>query len=205
MIGKSGSAVERLRKSISLLVCGVLLLVALLTVPVDFEDGLHETLEITGYLLLIIAGLGRIWCSIYIAGRKNKVLCTEGPYSICRNPLYFFSFLGVVGAFLALQSVLLTLIASILYLAYYHFVIESEERRLAALFGDSFSDYLKSTSRFLPSCSSYQSGATERMVSTRLMEKGLKEVLWFFVAIVFIDGIELVHSHGYLILCRLPF
>ena len=205
MIGKSNSTVERLRKNISQLVALALSLVALLTVPVDFEDSLHEALEMMGYLLLIVAGLGRIWCSIYIAGRKNKVLCVDGPYSLCRNPLYLFSFVGVLGAFLALQSVMLTLIAAALYLAYYHFVIRSEERRLAALFGDSFSEYLATTPRFLPSFASYQSGAAERMVSTRVMERGLKEVLWFFVAIVLIDGIELVHSHGFLILGRLPF
>src|SRR5207344_2910739 len=29
--------------------------------------------------------VGRIWCSLYIAGYKDKRLLVEGPYSICRH------------------------------------------------------------------------------------------------------------------------
>jgi len=205
MTKKSNSRIETLRKPASRLIVFMLLLTALLTVPINFEDGLHEALEIVGFLLLITAGLGRIWCSIYIAGRKDKILCTDGPYSICRNPLYLFSFLGVVGAFLALQSILLTIIASAFFLLYYQFVMKSEERRLHDLFKGSFSDYISTTPRFIPSFSSYHSHVTERITSTKVIERGLREVVWFFVAIVFIDIIEKVHGQGFLILATLPF
>ena len=50
-----------------------------------------------GAVLVGIASIGRLWCSIYIAGYKTKKLIAEGPYSMCRNPLYFFSFLGAIG------------------------------------------------------------------------------------------------------------
>ena len=41
---------------------------------------------------------GRLWCSVYIAGKKNRELVKVGPYSVCRNPLYFFSLVGAIGA-----------------------------------------------------------------------------------------------------------
>jgi len=205
MTKKSNSTIERLRKPLSRMIALMLILLALLTVPMNFEDGLHEALEIFGYLLLITAGLGRIWCSIYIAGRKDKILCTDGPYSLCRNPLYLFSFIGVVGAFLALQSILLALITSTLFLLYYHFVIRSEERRLLEIFKVSFSEYISTTPRFLPKFSSYQSSVAERITSTKVIERGLREVVWFFVAIALIDTIEMIHSQGFMILATLPF
>ena len=50
-----------------------------------------------GIVLVAVASLGRMWCSLYIAGYKDNRLVKEGPYSLCRNPLYFFSMIGVVG------------------------------------------------------------------------------------------------------------
>lgn len=205
MADKLNSTVERLRKPISWLIVLILIATAMVTVPAHFEDGWHEALEIFGYMCLIAAGMGRIWCLIYIAGKKDRVLCTEGPYSICRNPLYLFSFIGVIGAFLALQSILLAAIASTAYLLYYYFVVESEERRLRDIFQGAFLDYTKVTPRFLPAFSAYRSGAAERIISTQAVERGLREVVWFFVAIALIDTIEVIHSQGILVFATLPF
>ncbi|MDA1045724.1 MAG: isoprenylcysteine carboxylmethyltransferase family protein [Verrucomicrobia bacterium] len=205
MTEKSNSTIERLRKPISRLIAFMLILMALLTVPINFEDGVHEALEIFGYFLLLTAGLGRIWCSIYIAGRKDKILCTDGPYSICRNPLYLFSFIGVIGAFLAFQSILLTVMASAIYLLYYRFVIKSEEIRLLDIFKVSFSEYISTTPRFFPRFSSYQSSVAERITSTKVIERGLREAVWFFIAIALIDTIEVIHRQGFMILATLPF
>ena len=70
--------------------------------------------EISGVLFLIgcalvgIAIVGRLWCAQYIAGYKDNTLVREGPYSMCRNPLYFFSFLGTIGVGLCTESLTLT-------------------------------------------------------------------------------------------------
>ncbi len=40
-----------------------------------------------GALLVGIASLGRLWCSIYIAGYKTDYLVAQGPYSMSGNPL----------------------------------------------------------------------------------------------------------------------
>ena len=60
-----------------------------------------------GLAAIIVAIVGRAWCSLYIGGRKNAQVMQDGPYSICRHPLYFFSTIGATGFGLLLDSLLL--------------------------------------------------------------------------------------------------
>lgn len=54
-------------------------------------------LFLLGLLLVGVATVGRLWCSLYISGHENSELITTGPYSLSRNPLYFFSLPGFAG------------------------------------------------------------------------------------------------------------
>ena len=104
-----------------------------------------------GMVLVAIASLGRMWCSLYIAGYKNNTLVTQGPYSICRNPLYFFSMLGAVGIGCATETLTFPIVLIILFALYYPFVIKGEENRLRQLFGDEFEEYTQKVPAFFPS------------------------------------------------------
>ncbi|MGB4295037.1 MAG: hypothetical protein WBJ16_05340 [Smithellaceae bacterium] len=53
-------------------------------------------LFLMGAVLVGVASMGRLWCSLYIAGYKAEILVTEGPYSITRNPLYFLVYWGLL-------------------------------------------------------------------------------------------------------------
>jgi protein-S-isoprenylcysteine O-methyltransferase Ste14 len=163
---------------------------ALLTQPPGFATGWHEALEMLGFLLLIVAALGRVWAFAYIGGRKNLELCRGGPYGLTRNPLYFFSFLGVCGAGLALQSLMLFTAGCVFFLAYHAVVIRAEERRLAALFGPTFDRYCAEVPRFWPRLVR-PDHAGEVTLSARLFARMLLEVFWFLAAIVLIDIIEM--------------
>jgi protein-S-isoprenylcysteine O-methyltransferase Ste14 len=179
--------VERLRKPVSRLIAVAVLALALF-VPQHHKNTLLEEIlfENTGFVLLMLAALGRIWCAVYISGRKDRVLCTDGPYSLCRNPLYFFSFLGVTGFFLALRNFYALGITVLLFLVYYHFVIRSEERRLRALFGVAFDRYVRDTPRFIPAFRRIRS-LESYTISPSIIERALKEVLWFLLAVNFIE------------------
>src|SRR5262245_50206169 len=108
----------------------LLFLAAVILTRRENHDLLHDIMEQVGFALICLATLGRIWCGIYIAGRKNRELCQDGPYSICRNPLYLFSFFGVVGVALGAGAPWVALTAGVLFCVYYTLVIRSEETHL---------------------------------------------------------------------------
>jgi uncharacterized membrane protein len=148
-----------------------------------------------GYALIIMATLGRIWCAVYIAGRKNKELCQDGPYSLVRHPLYSFSFLGAIGVTLAVQSLLLTVIVTPLFLAYHHFVINSEERRLQGLFGDQFTRYRLRVSRLVPRLGSYWSRQMIQ-VDPRIVFRSMVDASFFMWLLVALEMLEYARGIG---------
>jgi len=154
------TTVEKHRKATSWIAATLLLAVILFSNHQSERAFLYETIKMIGYVLVVLATLGRIWCAIYISGRKNRELCQDGPYSVWRNPLYIFSFLGVVGFVGVAQSLLLVLIVTPLFWAYHYPIIRSEEERLLELFGEEFTRYRSKVNRFLPSFGNYWSRDT---------------------------------------------
>lgn len=140
---------ERARRAVSALALVAFVAAALLNAPPE-RPKVNEAMEIVGFALLIVAMVGRIWSALYLSGRKSKVLCTAGPYSITRNPLYFFSFLAAVAIGLLTESFTLLAVLSGTYLLYYHFVMRHEEQRLAELFGEAFETYRRRVPRLVP-------------------------------------------------------
>src|SRR5262245_64205860 len=73
------------------------LMFALTNSRLEAGNSTHEMVEWIGIVAIVICILGRTWASLYIAGRKIEQFVTEGPYSVVRNPLYFFSIIGDAG------------------------------------------------------------------------------------------------------------
>jgi len=203
-IQKSASLSETWRKPVSFLFAAFGLTLAVFTVPRGFAVGWHEVIEQVGFLLLILAALGRIWSLAYIAGRKNRELCRLGPYSLTRNPLYFFSFVGAVGFTLALQSPLLGCFVAAGFLLYYRAVIRSEECRLRVLHGSEFEEYCVSIPRFFPRPAMPVRGETLELHLAPFV-RGLREVFWFLAAIILAEGLEWAHARQFWSVVTLPF
>ena len=189
MKSSSHSLVERYRRGASVVFAALFIGGAVFVRPPGFDTGWREVLEHTGGLLLIVAALGRIWSFSYVGGRKNRELCREGPYSVMRNPLYFFSFVGICGVGLALQSLLLTVFAAVVFLTYYHFVIRVEDARLPGIFGPEFTEYCRETPRFWPRLNGLSHGSSFA-IPPKLFLRNLTEVFWFLAAILVIEWIE---------------
>lgn len=107
-------------------------------------------LFVSGCLLAGIASLGRLWCSLYIAGHKTRSLVVQGPYSLCRHPLYFFSFLGGIGVGLASETLTIPAVIIAVFIIYYPFVIRFEEEKMRTLHGQLYEDYCRQIPRFWP-------------------------------------------------------
>ncbi len=182
----------RFRKAASRCLVALLVTATLLTISTGTPLRILIT-EIVGMLLIIAGVLGRIWCALYIAGRKNRELCQQGPYSLCRNPLYGFSFLAVVGLLLAARFGALAVLLMPLFWGYHFAVIRAEERTLSAMFGSDYAQYRRNVPRIWPRFSGYRSPPM-LTVETRLMIRALSEVAWFLLALAALEIVE--HLRG---------
>ncbi len=98
-----------------------------------------------GFLCVALACLGRIWCSVFIAGRKDAMLVTTGPYATCRHPLYSLSVLGALGLGLTTRSPLLCAVTVLAILALVLVAAAREEKALASAFPEAFAAYVAAT------------------------------------------------------------
>lgn len=146
-----------------------------------------------GCFLVGVASVGRLWCSLYIAGYKTKLLVTQGPYSICRHPLYFFSMLGGAGVGLASETVTVPLLILSAFILYYPFAIRFEENKLRAVFGESHEQYCKTVPRFWPKASLLFE-PDEYSVTPRLFRKHILSALWFVWIVGILEIIEELHE-----------
>ena len=146
-----------------------------------------------GMAMVGVATAGRIWCSLYIAGRKTETLVTLGPYSMCRNPLYFFSFVGCAGVGLTTETLLLPLAALIAFAAYYPVVIAAEESRLLVAHGDAFAAYRQSTPRFFPNPYRLRE-ADEYPVHAKRFRSAMIDAMCFVWAVALIELGEALHE-----------
>lgn len=168
------------------------------------DGAAHELLELLSYALLIVAVLGRSWCSVYIGGRKKRELVAAGPYSIVRNPLYVFSFLGVIGIGLASGTVTLPIVLCLVFAVYYVAVVRHEERILTELFGAAYVDYMARVPRWWPDFTLWRDDSRPQ-VEPRVVLMTMRDSVWFFAALPAFELIEWLQLMGYLpVLFHLP-
>jgi len=107
-------------------------------------------LDALAWATFLCAAILRFWATLYIGGRKGHTVVAEGPYSLCRHPLYVGTFLLALSAALFLDSP--TFLVGVLVLAgfYTAFTIPAEERHLLAEFGEDYRSYCRRTSRLIP-------------------------------------------------------
>ncbi|WP_352440504.1 MULTISPECIES: isoprenylcysteine carboxylmethyltransferase family protein [unclassified Mesorhizobium] len=95
----------------------------------------HERIEAHGIALILIGIGGRLWSILYIGGRKSAEVVATGPYSVMRNPLYFFSTVAAVGIGTQTGSAIVAVASAVLCAAAFHIVTLREERHLATVLG----------------------------------------------------------------------
>lgn len=117
---------------------------------------LHAGLYLFGCVIGGLGAFGRVWALAHIAGRKRAELVTDGPYSLCRNPIYVSSLLLATGFMLCAGSIILTILTSVSFYALYAFVLRKEECELEAVHGRAFLRYCEKAPSFWPRASAYQ-------------------------------------------------
>ena len=143
-----------------------------------------EILENLGILLVIAGVLGRFWSILYIGSRKNVLVMQDGPYSVCRHPLYLFSTIAVLGFGLMLGSLLLTLVMAGLTFYVLNDIASKEEKFLRSEFGTDYDDYATRVPRILPKLAHFNTPKDVTFDVTTLRRN-------FFDALVFLSLIPL--------------
>ncbi|MEP7009972.1 MAG: isoprenylcysteine carboxylmethyltransferase family protein [Acidobacteriota bacterium] len=142
-----------------------------------------------GVMLACLGFFGRVWCLSFIKGRKKRVLIQEGPYSLCRHPLYLFSLIGGVGVGLCTRTLTIPLIFLAAFALYYPIVIRREEEFLRDNFA-GYEAYRQESNALFPRWSKFVEGETVTMCS-RSFRKELTEAAG---SVAFIGLIGLVQG-----------
>ena len=117
-----------------------------------------------GIMLIIFGESIRINAVSYAGGRTRTTkvgansLCTSGPYSRTRNPLYVGNVLiysGVVLVSGGIYLFYLFLVVIIYFLFQYSMIISLEEEKLESLFGQNYLDYKQNVPRLIPMIKSW--------------------------------------------------
>lgn len=148
-----------------------------------------------GVLLVLIALVFRLWTTMYHAGYKNRKLLTEGPYSLCRNPMYLSNFIGGLGVSLATGLLGPILIWVTFFAIYYPLVVRREEANLREKLGPEYDQYRQSTPAFLPSPRNYRE-PEEYLVRTRDLSRRLGNALGPVAALLFVGLSIAGHEHN---------
>jgi len=157
----------------------------------------EELLALVGWVFVGVGVFGRIWSGSYISGSKNTKLVVDGPYSVCRNPLYLFSLLAGFGVMLVSETLVLPIQFAVLFWIYYTELIAREEAILLTLHGAAFKAYCDRVPRFWPKFSLYSEPA-EYVVSAARFRKNLADAIWFVIGAALIDFLEAMHELHYL-------
>lgn len=197
--------VQAIRKLVLYAAAAVGIFVFAVTTSIHPGDRtVHEMIEWLGIVLIVACILGRTWSSLYIGGRKIEEFVQTGPYSIMRNPLYFFSFLGAAGVGMQVGSVVLGLICAALAWIVFYVVVLQEEQVLAARYGDSYRNYLARVPRFFPKPSLWHDDPTLTIRPPRVIMT-FADALVFLLAVPVAELFEYLQDIGAIpVLLRLP-
>lgn len=190
--------VQKVRKvALGVGLIGLLTLIGLTAAMSESGAWLHEKVEFFGMICIGLCIVGRAWCSLYIGGRKKAELVRNGPYSISRNPLYVFSFLGAFGAGAQTGSITVALLFAMLTYGVFRAVVNREEAWLSHAFGDAYGAYRRRTPRFLPNPSLWRD-QEEVTFKPVFMLRTLADGLPFLLAIPLFEAVKHVQDWGWL-------
>jgi len=161
----------------------------------SLESTIAFVVELGGYLFLLAGLVIRIWCTFYIGSRKSKELIAEGPYSICRNPLYIGSFLLAIGAGLCFENLLILILVPAIIIPIHIIAARMEETHLESKFGEQYQMYKQKVPRFRPRFSNYKS---PDMIEVNV--HSIRRIAVDTVGVLLLpeieDLLELLHEHG---------
>lgn len=172
----------RSRASLGLLLlvpCGVMVA---LSRPIAREGTwLDLGFDVAGLVVFLVGAVFRMWATLYIGGRKNRQLVSEGPYSICRNPLYFGTFLMTASVAFFLESITFAAVLAATAWLYLRITVPYEEQHLRDLLGQPYLDYCRRVPRFWPRLRSLRTDSTVEVNLPNLLTECRRALVWIWI------------------------
>lgn len=164
-----------------------------LAAPRARADWVNDIFEVLGVFCLVVCLVGRGWASIYIAGRKDTELVQFGPFSVVRNPLYVFSFIGLCGIGLISEMLTVLIGAMTIFSLYYMIVVQREEAHLSHLHGEAYASYIANVPRWIPDFSKWRDTSLLEVEPRRIFIH-LRDSSLFFLAFMFFEILEALRA-----------
>ena len=150
----------RWRGAVGVVILVPAFLVTLFSAPVVVAGSRLDLLvNVLAWMSFVAGAAMRFWATLFIGGRKDKVLMTDGPYSICRNPLYLGSLLLMVAAGLFFKGLMFVAALLVVAAVYLLTTVPAEEEYLRARHGDEFDRYWASVPCVIPSLRAFRTAA----------------------------------------------
>ena len=164
------------RKTLFSLV-SLFLTVYLIYVPLPWHPlpGLALALRIAGCLFIFAGIAGRAFATLSIGGHKDRRIVTTELYSICRNPLYFASFLMALGVGLMSARIDFLLLVAAGFLSIFYPMMRNEARYLRERFAD-YAEYEENVPLFFPDLRLWNERASFE-INFRLVKRTLLDSL----------------------------
>ena len=176
--------------------------VALACIPfiIFMQSAWSETLmqpvfEVVGALVVVAAVLGRFWSILYIGGRKNNQVVQDGPYSMCRHPLYLSTTIGAIGLGLMLGSLVLAALLGLVAFVILSMTAAREERFLRSEFAPDYDLYAQRVPRIWPDLSLFRT-EPEVTFNAYVLRRNLADALGFLALIPFAELMETLRDSG---------
>jgi hypothetical protein len=159
-----------------------------------FEGFAEFFVELAAWLLFVAGACFRWWATLFVGGRKSSELIVDGAYSVCRNPLYFGTFLMTLSVAVFLQSITLIVVICLVSAGYLYFTVTLEERKLAAIHGRAFAEYCERVPRFLPNLFLHKSPeeVTVRLQGIRSEARRMAQWLWVPVLCYLVEHLRML-------------
>lgn len=191
---KSLSDYQRMRR---LMLAAILAIVGigLIFVGSSQPEVTHDYIELFGMMLILIGIGGRMWSTLYIGGNKAATVVDAGPYSVMRNPLYFFSAIAAGGVGAQTGSWSLGVIFAVACWIAFSIVTLREEKWLAANLGAPYIDYMRRVPRFFPNPFIFRDQA-QVTFRPKLLNRTWLDGLAFFASVPVFELIERAQEAG---------
>jgi protein-S-isoprenylcysteine O-methyltransferase Ste14 len=112
-----------------------------------------------GLFPIVLGAVIALWTTLSLAlvGKgtpapfdPSKRLVTEGLFKYVRNPMYLGAVIVMVGEAVLTQSLVVLLLAVVMWMFFHVFVVYYEEPDLGKRFGQAYEEYIRTVPRWFP-------------------------------------------------------